>query len=235
MPRLTQNLIDRAVRPPPPGPAAPPPDETRLRAEMTVFLHDRDPRLGVWVFAYGALMWNHAEARPDIVTPARLPGFTRRYALRDVQDRGTPAAPGLTLGLEEAPALACPGLLLHLPGPDARDRLWPIWKQEMGPGFYTARWLEATMHATRAPGGAPIRALCFVIRPDSPLCCGALPVREVADCLARSSGANGAAASYLLRAAETLREHGMRDAGLESLEAEVARRLGTVGESPPAG
>ncbi|SHJ50594.1 cation transport protein ChaC [Roseomonas rosea] len=228
MPRLTHDLIAQAVRPPPPGPAAPQPDEPRLRAEMQVFLHGRDPKLGVWVFAYGALMWNHDAAGPNIVTPARLPGFARRYTLRDVQDRGTPASPGLTLGLEEAPALACPGLLLHLPGPDVEERLWPIWKQEMGPGFYTPHWVEVTMHASRDPGGAPIRALCFVTRPDSPHCCGEKPVREVADCLARSIGPNGAAAAYLLDAADTLRKNGMRDATLESLEAEVAQRLADV-------
>jgi cation transport regulator ChaC len=225
MPQLTQDLIARAVPPPPPGTVSPERDELRLRAEMQVFLHGRDPTLGIWVFAYGALMWGHTESNPDIVAPARLPGFARRYTLRDTEDRGIKGVPALTLGLEKVPALACPGLLLHLPGPSVEERLWPVWKQEMGPGFYTPQWQEAVMHASRDPGGAPIKALCFVSRHDCPNHVGELPVATVADMLSRASGPNGPAAAYLLEAAETLRKHGMRDAMLESLEAEVARRL----------
>ncbi|MFH5924469.1 gamma-glutamylcyclotransferase [Roseomonas xinghualingensis] len=234
MPALTHELIARTVPPSPPGPAAPEPDEIRLRAEMRVFLHDRDPRLGIWVFAYGGLMWNHQASNPDIVAPARLPGYARRYTLRDIRDRGTPGAPGLTLGLEEAPALACAGLLLHLPGPEAEASLWPIWKQEMAPGFYEPHWCGTVMHASRDAGGAPIRALSFISRHQDPLYVGELPVGAVADILAEASGPNGSAAGYLLDASETLRRHGMRDAMLESLEAEVARRLTSSRPRPPA-
>jgi cation transport protein ChaC len=234
MPALTHDLIARSVPPSPPGSAAPAFDEPRLRAEMKVFLHGRDPGLGIWVFAYDALMWKHDEARPDIVAPARLPGLARRYTLRDIHDRGTPDAPGLTLSLEKAPALACPGLLLHLPGPEVESRLWPVWRQAMGPGSHKPQWREATLHGGRAPGGPPVRALCFTTRHGHPLEVGEKPVGSVADILARASGPNGAAAAYLLDAAETLRRHGLRDAMLESLEAEVARRLADVPGGPGA-
>ena len=238
MPHLTHDLIERTVPPPPPGPVAPPIDELRLRAEMQVFLHGRDPEHGLWVFAYGALMWNHATARPAIVAPARLPGLARRFTLRDIRDRGTPGAPSLTLGLEEAPALACAGLLLHLPGPAVQDHLWPIWKQEMGCGFYDAQWRDAVLSRAHDGSGAPVRALSFVAKPGHPLHAGEQPVAIVADILAHRRGSNGAAAGYLLDAAETLRRHGMRDAMLESLEAEVARRLApqpTAVPTPPIG
>ena len=235
MPSLSHDLIARAVPPLAPGQDVPKPDEVRLRAEMQVFLHGRDPSLGIWVFAYGALMWQFEEAGPDIVAPARLPGFARRYSVRDIQDRGTPSAPGLTLGLEPAPALACAGLLLHLPGPDVERHFWSVWKQEMGPGFYEPQWQEAVMHASRDPGGAHIRALTFVTRHDHPQNAGELPVGAVADILARCRGPNGAGAAYLLDAAETLRRNGMRDAMLESLEAEVARRLAGGPRGTPPG
>ena len=225
MPQLTHDLIERAVPPAPPGQAAPAPDELRLRAEMLVFLHGRDPALGLWVFAYGALMWSHGEAAPDIVAPARLPGLARRYTVRDVHDRGTPAAPALTLALEEAPALACAGFLLHLPGPKVEERLWPVWRQEMSQGFYDPAWHDAVLTRAHDGSGAPIRALCFIARHAHPLHEGEQPLGTVADRLARARGPNGTAAGYLLEAADTLRRHGMRDALLESLEAEVARRL----------
>jgi cation transport protein ChaC len=225
MPQLTHALIARAVPQRSPEAAPPQPDETRLRAEMQVFLHGRPADQGIWVFAYGALMWRRDEAAPDIVAPARLPGMARRYSLRDIHDRGTPGAPGLTLTLEPVPALACAGLLLHFPGPSVEERLWPVWKREMGPGSYEPGWYEAVLHARRDAGGAPIRALSFVGRHGHPDHIGDLPIGVVADTLARATGPGGTAAAYLLDAAEELRRHGMRDALLESLEAEVARRL----------
>lgn len=234
MPQLSQDLIARAVPQPLPGPGAPPPDELRLKAEMQVFLHGRDPALGLWVFAYGALMWRFAEAAPDIVSPARLPGLARRYTLRDTHDRGTPASPGLTLALEEAPALACAGLLLHLPGPAVERHLWPVWRQEMAPGFHRPEWRDSLLTRSRDGGGAPIRALCFLPRRDHPLYAGELPVGVVADTLATAGGPGGTAAGHLLEAAETLRRNGMRDALLESLEAEVARRLSPAAPAPLA-
>ncbi|MBI0534012.1 hypothetical protein D9599_00275 [Roseomonas sp. KE2513] len=225
MPKLTHDLIERAVPPLQPGREAPLPDEYRLRAEMLVFLHGRDPGLGLWVFAYGALMWQFAEAAPDIVAPARLPGLARRYTVSDIQDRGTPDAPSLTLALEEAPALACAGLLVHLPGPKVEDHLWPIWQQEMSGGFYEPQWRDALLSRAHDGSGAPVRTLAFVARHDHPLYAGEKPLGTVADTLARARGKNGTAAAYLLDAAETVRRHGMRDALLESLEAEVAQRL----------
>jgi len=225
MPQLTHDLIARPAPAAPPGPEAPAPDELRLRAEMQVFLHGRDPGLGLWVFAYGALMWQHAEAAPDIVSPARLPGLARRYSVIDIHDRGTPTAPSLTLALEEAPSLACAGILLHLPGPGVETHLWPVWKQEMGPGFYEPQWRDAVLSRAHDGSGAPIRALTFVARHDHRLHAGEKPIGAIADILAQSAGRNGSAAAYLLDAAETLRRNGMRDALLESLEAEVARRL----------
>jgi len=233
MPILTPELIQRAVPPAPSGPAAPAPDEVRLRAEMTVFLHGRDPKKGLWVFAHGAAMWDHAGAAPDIVAPARLPGLARRYGLRDVGDRGTPERPGLTFGLEPVPALACPGLLLHLPGPEVERRLWPIWRQEMAPGTQEPAWRDAVMQAGRDAGGAPVRALCFLSRTSAPGYAGNLPIGQVADTLTRASGPGGSAAAFLLSAASILRANGMRDALLESLEAEVARRLAAM--APPGG
>ncbi|TPG51536.1 hypothetical protein EAH89_20050 [Roseomonas nepalensis] len=229
MPKLTHDLIERAVPPAPPGPAAPAPDELRLRAEMLVFLHGRDPALGLWVFADDALMRDHGEAAPDIAAPARLPGLARRYTVRDVQDRGTPAAPALALALEEVPALACAGLLLHLPGPKVEDRLWPVWRRKMAAGGHDPRWRDALLTRAHDGSGAPVRALCFLARHNHPLYEGEQPLGTVADRLARARGPGGAAAGALLDAAETLRRHGLRDALLESLEAEVARHL-----SPPA-
>lgn len=60
--------------------------------------------------------------------------------MRDERSRGTLAHPSLTLGLQpgEGP---CLGAALHLSERNLADNLWQVWKQEMSPGFYEARWV----------------------------------------------------------------------------------------------
>jgi len=61
---------------------------------------------GVWVFAYGALLWEREydcdEEQAGTVYGMARYGMARRYCLRDTCNRGTPGRPSLTLGLEPA-------------------------------------------------------------------------------------------------------------------------------------
>ena len=56
-----------------------------------------------WVFAYGSLMWRpgfqYIEARP-----ALLKGYHRAFCIASTHYRGSPAQPGLVLGLERGGA-----------------------------------------------------------------------------------------------------------------------------------
>ncbi|WP_376093228.1 gamma-glutamylcyclotransferase [Roseomonas sp. CCTCC AB2023176] len=228
MQSLTHDLIARASLPPAtpvPGLAGVgSPDEAHLKAELQVFLHGYPEGRGLWLFAYGTLMAKPEAASPDIVAGAKVAGHVRAYSLYDVSDRGTREAPGLTPAVEKGPEGAvssCAGVLLHLPAEGLRDRLWPAWKREMAPGFYEPGWVDSIM----LPSGAPVRAATFLPKRGHPLYAGRLPVGTVADRLARARGPNGTAAAYLLDASAALRARGLRDAGLEMLEAEVARRL----------
>src|SRR5215468_1489994 len=57
-----------------------------------------------WVFAYGSLMWRpgfqYIEARP-----ALLKGYHRAFCIASTHYRGSPAQPGLVLGLERGGAI----------------------------------------------------------------------------------------------------------------------------------
>lgn len=229
---LTRDLISRASMPLPP--AVPGvarlavPDEAHLKAEMLVFLHGYPEGRGLWLFAYGALMAKPEVASPDIVAAGRVSGFVRAYSLYDVTDRGSVEAPGLTLALEpgaDGVVSACAGVLLHLPASGLRERLWPAWKQEMGPGFHEAGWVDAVM----VPSGAPVRAVTFLPKRGHALYAGRLPVGTVADRVARARGPNGTAAEHLLDAVEALGARKLRDPMLEMVGAEVARRLAGPG------
>ena len=59
----------------------------------------RDGAQPVWIFAYGSLIWDpefsYAESEP-----ALLRGYHRSFCLYSYDYRGTPAQPGLVLGLD---------------------------------------------------------------------------------------------------------------------------------------
>ena len=159
------------------------------------------------LFAYGSLIWERGF--PHVAAlPSRLPGFVRRYGLWDESNRGTLAAPSLTLGLELGDG--CGGVTFTLPDAEA---LWPAWKQEMKPGAYTAAWVSVV-------GVGP--ALTFLTDRTHRLYAGRRP--DEAALIADGHGANGSAIEYLHRTAQALRREGQPDPMLDALEAAIGPR-----------
>jgi cation transport protein ChaC len=231
MPELTEDLIARRLpRTRQPRQPAPTLAEDLLRAGLAGTLAGRAAGEPVRLFAYGALMWERSAVPGAMqVDPARLDGFARRGCLRDVHNRGTPDAPGLTLGLEAAPGTCCEGLLFTLPAePEAeRAALWSAWRHEMTPGFHRHAWLVAA-----PPGAAPARALTFVAEERHALYAGGLPEAEQADILARAVGPQGPDAEYLRLVVGTLASHGLDDAAMTRLARAVAGRLASSPDRP---
>ncbi len=192
--------------------------EAELRRGMQGILGQRRTADGIWVFAYGALIWEDGFAH-DAARAGTVEGLVRRYCIWDNRNRGTVEQPALTLGLDRQPG-ACAGIAFHLAEDTVQQALWTIWKQEMAGGYYTAEWVDAATEA------GPVAAVTFVADPRHPLHAGAVPESEVVDLLAAGVGPGGTAAGYLLQTADALRGWGIPDAGLERLEAAVARRLG---------
>ena len=214
---LTAALIEQRcparIMPDVPAPSVPE-DELHRGAAQALAEREGD---GIWVFAYGALIWER-EYSADEERVGTLPGMARRYCLRDVSNRGTPARPSLTLGLVPAEG-ACPGVLVHLAERGLERNFWAVWRHEMKSGLYRAQWAQVSSEE-----GA-VRALTFVADETIPLFAGALPEHEVAAILAATSGKGGPAADYLRQTASAMTARGAPDPYLDRLAAAVAVRL----------
>ena len=172
----------------------------------------------VWVFAYGSLMWRPCFT-PAETRPATLHGYRRRFNFWTMISRGTPARPGLGLGLEEAPGAVCQGLACRVPhDPTVReDSLQALWAREMHGGVYMSRWVDLETDA------ATLRAITFVIDPAHPQAAGDLTREERAEIIAGAAGKYGTCFDYLDSTVAHLAELGISDPDLDDLLMEVRR------------
>lgn len=171
---------------------------------------------GLWVFAYGSLMW-----RPEFAFSERrigtVRGFHRRFCLLQRRFRGTPERPGFVLGLDRGGV--CKGVAFRLPGTDLHETLMPVWRREMRGRGYVARWLPVATEA------GPVSALTFLVNRASDRYAGRLTDGEIAEKIAAACGHLGPSAEYLVRTVEACEALGIRDRHLWSLQALVAERL----------
>ena len=178
-------------------------------AERTASLHavlaDRPEHGdGVWLFAYGSLIWNPT-IRVGERRVARALGWHRAFCLSTSAGRGTPDNPGLLLGLR--PGGDCMGAVLRVAEADLAHELDVLWRREMVTGGYLPRWLEVEDAA-----GAPLgHAIGFTIDPDGPGYIDGLTEAQTLRRLATARGELGSSAEYLLRTWHGLRAMGIAD------------------------
>ena len=167
-----------------------------------------------WVFAYGSLMWNPGFATPE-TRPARLQGWHRALCIYSEHYRGTPAEPGLILGL--LPGGSCRGLAHRLPRRDYDAvRRYLIHREIDNDGVY-----EETVRPIHLADGRTVRALVYLADREHRQFAGKLPLARAVSLVRRSRGATGSNLAYLQNTMAHLRELGLRDRTLE----ELARRL----------
>ena len=189
-------------------------------ASLAATLAQRPPgRDGVWLFAYGSLIWNpaiHIEDRRF----ARIQGWHRAFCLSTLAGRGTPELPGLVLGLDRGGA--CTGAALRVAESVLQQELALLWQREMLSGSYTPRWV-----AVRGADGAAFgHAITFTIRRDGPYYTGRLHQDELVRRLANAKGALGSSAEYLFKTRDGLRSLGIRDRHVEALARAVEAEAG---------
>jgi cation transport protein ChaC len=168
----------------------------------------------VWIFAYGSLIWepvfDYVEAEP-----ALLRGYHRSCCLYSFDYRGTPARPGLVLGLDAGGS--CRGIAFRL-APDGQARsLERLWRREMTvPPVYDPRRLPiATKRGT-------LTALAFTVRRDRSDYAGRLPLDAAARLIAQARGRRGTCRDYLDKTLAHLAALGIVDAPLRRLAERVA-------------
>lgn len=188
--------------------------EAVLRREADAALAARPNGDGVWVFAYGALMWDDS-FKADAAHAGTLAGLERSYCIWDERNRGTPGRRALTLGLTPGPA-GCTGRVMHLAEAGLAEQFWRVWQHEMPGGYYDARWVQVET------GDGVVEALTFVADPLHPLFAGPMPADVVADIVATTSGPGGTAREYLDRTTAALTAAGVPDPALDRLVRAVA-------------
>lgn len=160
---------------------------------------------GVWVFAYGSLIWNPcihvAESRVGTIH-----GRRRSLALVSRFGRGTPERPGLMLSLTRGGS--CRGLLLRIDAAHARDELMLLWRREMIAGSYTPRVFRARCDAMP---GVVVPAVVFDANTAHPNYCEPMPPAQAARAIAGACGFNGPNADYMHLTQAALLAHGIHD------------------------
>ena len=195
-------------------------DEERAASLAATLARRPEQGGGVWLFAYGSLIWNPA-LHYDERRLARVHGWHRSFCLLTRAGRGTPDNPGLVLGLDRGGA--CTGAAFRVPEPLVEEELALLWRREMLSGSYQPRWVRVR----GADGVLFGHAIAFTIHRDGENYAGALAEAEVVRRLATARGALGSAADYLFRTADGLRGLGIPDARIERLARQVR------GAAPP--
>ena len=189
--------------------------DAERRASLHATLAERTEHgNGVWLFAYGSLLWNPTIAIGERRV-AEVRGWHRAFCLGTKAGRGTHENPGLLLGLRAGGS--CGGAVLRVAEEALEQELDVLWRREMVTAGYVPRWLPV-----RNAAGAPFGdALAFTIGPDCHGYEGELTEAEVVRRLATASGELGSSAEYLFRTWHGLRNLGIDDPLVERLVAQV--------------
>ncbi len=187
-----------------------------LAARPTPLPGDASP--GIWIFAYGSLIWNPAM---DFLERrfARLHGWHRSFCLSTNAGRGTPELPGLVLGLDRGGA--CAGAAFLIADAVLETELALLWCREMLAGSYTPRWVTL-----RDAAGQPFaHAIAFTINRAAQQYTGIMTETDTVHRLSRAAGTLGSSADYLFQTRDGLRALGITDRRIERLATQVEAQL----------
>lgn len=181
-----------------------------MPAEITVL---RDGAQPVWIFAYGSLIWDpefcYAEAEP-----ALLRGYRRSFCLYSYDYRGTPARPGLVLGLDLGGS--CRGMAFRLPPDSLGEAIDRVWLREMsGRRVYDIRLLPVRV------GRGTLKALAFTVLRDCADYAGRLSLDEAARLILGAVGRRGTCRDYFESTLRHLEQLGLVDHQLRRLAERV--------------
>ena len=166
-----------------------------------------------WVFGFGSLMWRPGFAYLERLG-ARLHGRRRAFCIFSVHHRGTPARPGLVLGL--AAGGATRGVAYRV---SPRD--WPsVYAYLLEREQPTETYVEAKVLA-RLADGRSVPALAFLSDTRHPQWAGSLSLATQARLIAGARGLSGRNIDYLRDLVEHLRVEGVVDRSMERLLAMV--------------
>ncbi|WP_438749596.1 gamma-glutamylcyclotransferase [Pararhizobium sp. O133] len=177
---------------------------------------------GLWVFAYGSLIWKPEFEAIDSMRATAF-GWHRAFSLSIKRWRGSTEQPGLMMALERGGR--CEGVIYRLPDDDRVQQIERMLRREVTyhEGVRSVRWLPV-----RTATGA-LKALGFWVGVTGER--RALPGESpevVASILARACGHVGSCAEYLYNTVSHLEDFGIRDRNLWRLQHLVAREIHSI-------
>jgi glutathione-specific gamma-glutamylcyclotransferase len=210
------NFHERARSTAPPGIRLRTPEE--MDHTLRAILEEHEAGKDLHVFGYGSLMWNPGLEHTHLAR-AKVFGWHRRFCIRSLIGRGAPDTPGLMLALDRGGS--CSGMVFRIEALKVWGELEILWRREMTWGSYHARWVTARL------GTESVRAVTFVVDRRQERYLKPLPPQETARLIETGCGQLGTCRAYFDATMTKLRELGIKDGGMEQLDALLA------GSSPP--
>ena len=168
----------------------------------------------VWMFAYGSLMWEPGFAFAA-ARKARLWGYHRRFCVDSLVYRGTPAAPGLVLGLDAGGS--CVGIAYRIAAADREAAARYLAERELAEDVYRCERVRLAVDGRRVPGYA------LVVDRAGPFYAGRLGLDAQLARIRAGRGARGSNVDYAIRTARALRTLGIVDRTVDALAARLAQ------------
>ncbi len=174
----------------------------------------------LWIFGYGSLMWRPGFAH-EAEAPALLRGYHRAFCVYSVHYRGTPARPGLILGLDRGGS--CRGRAYGVAAADAEAVIAYLDAREQVTAVYVRRRVTIEIAGERVP------AMTYVADRAHGQYAGKLTPRRAAEIILGGHGVAGGNPEYLERTVAHLDELGILDGPLHDLLALVREGLDRQG------
>ena len=168
-----------------------------------------------WVFGYGSLMWRPGFAHVE-TQKARVYGYRRALCIYSHVHRGTPARPGLVLGLDRGGS--CIGMAFRVPGELHDEVIAYLRERELVTNVYIERMLPMELE-----NGGTVQGVAYVVDRRHEQYAGALMAEEAATHVAGAVGQAGPNEDYVFNTVEHLQALGIRDHWLEQVAARLKR------------
>ncbi|MFK7965219.1 MAG: gamma-glutamylcyclotransferase [Burkholderiaceae bacterium] len=162
-------------------------DEAR-EASRAKTLSQHPANEDLWLFGYGSLIWDPGFHFSE-VRVATLEGYQRRFCLRSELGRGSPASPGVMVGLDVGGH--CQSLAFKIPASLVHEETRLIWKREMLRRTYQPQFVTlSTAHGN-------VQALTFIVDPGCTPYMPDMPIEQVAHYVATGAGIYGTSFEYV--------------------------------------
>eukprot|EP00386_Alphamonas_edax_P013069 GDKI01040510.1.p1 GENE.GDKI01040510.1~~GDKI01040510.1.p1 ORF type:complete len:220 (-),score=72.16 GDKI01040510.1:37-696(-) len=182
-------------------------------ANMHIGHFDVDSGADIWIFGYASLIW---KPEPDFVEgkDCVLPGYHRRFIQASPDHRGTPESPGRVCSLvpTDDPKAAVHGVAYRLNPHTARKALEELLHREKA-GY------SCFTQTVVCGDGAQHQAYVFTGNSDNEFWVGGECIEKTAEVIRHSVGPSGANIAYFRQLLEAMRQRGVVDEHLETIDA----------------